>query len=298
MHLHLHLKQTYLDFGQPHATWCYAFERFNSVLGSYFTNNKTIEPQIMRKFTQHQMILNSDYANNADLDIFPFYKQQNKIESIGNTLYLLRFTTNPLSELTSFAVTDDDAKAISSLPPLFEDIMTTEQVNELQLIYEQLYPLKTFKKLSATVFKFGRLLLAGDLVGSNMPGRNSHASSVIMAYWPSKRSSLKDIDYSRKQVGVVQYFLKHKVSYTEDDMCMEHQHIFAYVKWKETHEQYNWYGISAAVCHDSFEVPAACCFIPVQRFYCRCGYKVMPVKFNEMTENVFIACPISFKYYL
>jgi len=53
MHLHLHLKQTYLDFGPPHATWCYAFERFNGVLGSYFTNNKTIEPQIMRRFTQH-----------------------------------------------------------------------------------------------------------------------------------------------------------------------------------------------------------------------------------------------------
>ena len=51
MHLHLHLKQTYLDFGPTHATWCYAFERFNGILGSYFTNNKTIEPQIMRKFT-------------------------------------------------------------------------------------------------------------------------------------------------------------------------------------------------------------------------------------------------------
>ena len=73
MHLHLHLKQTYLDFGPPHATWCYAFERFNGVLGSYFTNNKTIELQIMRKFTQHQMILSSDCAENADTDIFQFH---------------------------------------------------------------------------------------------------------------------------------------------------------------------------------------------------------------------------------
>ena len=130
-----------------------------------------------------------------------------------------------------------------------------------------------------------------------MPGRNSRASSVIMAYWPSK-SSLIDIDYSRKQVGVVQYFLKHKISFTEDGMSNEHQHIFAYVKWKEAHEQYNWYGITATVCHDSFEIPAACCYIPVQRIYCRCAHTVMPVKFNEITEIVFIACPISFKYYL
>ena len=105
MHLHLHLKQTCLDFGPPHATWCYAFERFNGILGSYFTNNKIIEPQIMRKFTQHQMILNSDCAENADIGIFQFHKQQqNKVESMGNTLYLLRFTICSLSELPSFCV--------------------------------------------------------------------------------------------------------------------------------------------------------------------------------------------------
>ena len=185
MHLHLHLKQTYLDFGPPHATWCYVFERFNGVLGSYFTNNKTIEPQIMRKFTQHQMILSSDCAENADTDIFQFHiQQQNKVEGMGNTLYLLHFTTTPLSKLSSFAVTDDDVNAISPLPPLFEEIMTAEQVNYLQVIYKQIYPLKTIKTLSATMHKFGRLLLAGDLIGSNMPGRNSRASSVIMAYWP------------------------------------------------------------------------------------------------------------------
>jgi len=117
------------------------------------------------------MILNSGCAENADPDIFHFYKQQqNKVESIGNTLYLLNFTTCPLSELPSFAVTDDDVNAISPLPPLFEEIMTTEQVNELQVIYKQIYPLKIIKKLSATIYKFGWLLLAGDLIGSNMPG--------------------------------------------------------------------------------------------------------------------------------
>lgn len=207
MHLHLDLKQTYLDFGPPHATWCYAFEQFNGFLGSYFTNNKTIEPQIMRKFTQYQMTLNSDCSENAYTDIFQFQiQQQNKVESMENTLYLLHFTITPLSELPSFAVTNDGVNAISPLPPLFEEIMTAEQVNQLQVIYKQIYPLKTIKNLSATIHKFGWLLLAGDLIGSKMPGRNSPASSVVMAYWPSKRSSLEDIDYSRKQVGVLQYF--------------------------------------------------------------------------------------------
>ena len=86
--------------------------------------------------------------------------------------------------------------------------------------------------------------------------------------------------------ATVQYFLKHNISFTEDRMCNEHQHIFAYVKWKEAHEQYNWYGISATVCNDSFKIPAACRYIPVQQIYCRCAHTVMPVKFNEIAENV------------
>ena len=56
MHLHLHLKQTLLNFSPAHASWCYAFERFNGYLGSYYTNNKANEPQIMQRFTQHQEI--------------------------------------------------------------------------------------------------------------------------------------------------------------------------------------------------------------------------------------------------
>jgi len=43
LHLHLHLKQCLLDYGPVHGMWCFAFERFNGVLGAYHTNNKNIE---------------------------------------------------------------------------------------------------------------------------------------------------------------------------------------------------------------------------------------------------------------
>ena len=56
MHLHLHLKESFLHFGPPHAFWCFAFERFNGVLGSYYTNNRGIELQLMRKFCREQTV--------------------------------------------------------------------------------------------------------------------------------------------------------------------------------------------------------------------------------------------------
>ena len=51
----MHLKQTFLDYGPPHATWCFAFERYNGILGSYHTNKCEIEPQVMKKFSLNQV---------------------------------------------------------------------------------------------------------------------------------------------------------------------------------------------------------------------------------------------------
>lgn len=54
MHLHLHLKESLLDYGPVYAFWHFAFERFNGILGAYSTNNKGIEVQLMRKFLNQQ----------------------------------------------------------------------------------------------------------------------------------------------------------------------------------------------------------------------------------------------------
>ena len=78
-----------------------------------------------------------------------------------------------------------------------------------------------------------------------MPGPNSRTSSVIMAYWPSRGSSLNNIYFCTMQVGVVQYFIRHILSYHESNEKKEEKHIFAYVRWKERHPHYNWFGVSA-----------------------------------------------------
>ena len=40
MHLHLHLKKCLIDYGPLYAFWCFAFERYNGMLGSFATNQK------------------------------------------------------------------------------------------------------------------------------------------------------------------------------------------------------------------------------------------------------------------
>ena len=46
-----------LDYGPVYSFWCFSFERFNGILGSYFTNNHSIEVQFMKKFLLQQHCL-------------------------------------------------------------------------------------------------------------------------------------------------------------------------------------------------------------------------------------------------
>ena len=100
--------------------------------------------------------------------------------------------------------------------------------------------------------KFGCLKLAGDIVGSDMPGVNRRKSAVIMAYWPSCSIQQNlNIDYSTMQVGVVKYFVKHKLcvkNINSTDKMITEYHLFAYVSWKKLHRKFDWFGAAATVC--------------------------------------------------
>ena len=61
MHLHGHLKQCLLDYGPLHSFWCFSFERFNGILGSFHTNNRSIEIQLMRKFLMQAKVKDFKY---------------------------------------------------------------------------------------------------------------------------------------------------------------------------------------------------------------------------------------------
>ena len=62
MHLHGHLKECLLDYGPFHSYWCFSLERFNGVLGSFHTNNRSVEIQLMRKFLSWTKVKDFKYA--------------------------------------------------------------------------------------------------------------------------------------------------------------------------------------------------------------------------------------------
>ena len=71
VHLHTHLKDCLLDYGPPHAFWCYPFERYNGILGQYHTNRRAIESQLLKKFCHSQAYVNGDIPVGEFYDYIP-----------------------------------------------------------------------------------------------------------------------------------------------------------------------------------------------------------------------------------
>ena len=46
MHVHLHCLK---EFGPLYGFWCFSFERYKGILGSFCTNNHRISVQLMKK---------------------------------------------------------------------------------------------------------------------------------------------------------------------------------------------------------------------------------------------------------
>lgn len=82
-------KKTFLDFGPAHTSWCYAFERYNGLLGSYYTNNKAIEPQIMQRFCQHRAIYSTSIPYTELSTLFPSSYQQEDNSKISCDFHYL-----------------------------------------------------------------------------------------------------------------------------------------------------------------------------------------------------------------
>lgn len=187
---------------------------------------------------------------------------------------------------------------ITPLKPIFECVLEDNEACLLEGVYKQLYPTHILGHMPRFFRKFGRVTIPGDLVGSDMPGTNSNSSSVVMAFWPERGSNLSSTDYSKKSVGVMQYFLQHTITYnhTTNSDIKKADHLFALVCWKELHCCHDYYGVSATLCNDIFQPLDLCSFLPIQCILCHCAHAVMPVTISNITETLFFACPVPFKY--
>ena len=65
MHSHMHLSKCIENYGPIQVFWLFSFEHYNGILGSYHTNQRAIEIQVMRKFCRDMTIKTLAYSEPA-----------------------------------------------------------------------------------------------------------------------------------------------------------------------------------------------------------------------------------------
>ena len=175
------------------------------MLGSYHTNKKAIEEQLLRKFCQNQIV--HDIASQCDdiSSLFPNTYCKQHINTLSEDSALLTFKLGTAS--LDGTLTFDNVGLVAPLSPFKSCILDAVLLQHLHSVYSFLYPQLGIRNKDVLPFydQYGRVTLAGDLIGSTLPGPNNSASSVIAADWPGTGTGILN-NTCQLRVGQIQYF--------------------------------------------------------------------------------------------
>ena len=108
MHLHTHLLSCIKDYGPIYSFWLFSFERYNGLLGSFKTNQHSVELQLMRRFMSDLQLHDLPIPENVsreDLDLLVAEDSAGTlgdISTVHSTQYLdiVQASDGPLANLS------------------------------------------------------------------------------------------------------------------------------------------------------------------------------------------------------
>lgn len=267
MHLHLHLKECIENYGSIYGFWLFSFERYNGILGSYHTNNKAVEVQIMRKFMTSGILAQMQYSLPEEYRDFFLFSCTTQLESkvtFGETALLPEL---PVMMASSGSLLGKESVWADLSSVCFEKSyklasLDLDELNTLRLVYLTLYPKVTEASLSlATLYKkYKALAVGGERYGSTVGSRLCPYARII-ASWCGNNGA---VNPGMMRPGIVRYFIVHSVQIEGKQLI----HAFAVVNWLKSSEQDFGFGnpLSVWMAKD-FEHAGPAVFLPIQRIH-------------------------------
>ena len=234
MHLHWHLKDVILDYGPIHSFWCFSFERYNGIVGSIITKNRSIELQLMRKIVTSRLLgeisLCATY-NPFFHDIMASLKLtgedvwQNDCEMPSFSNFLEYFQI--CEKMPLHAANWSNLSALSLPTHYKESLLDDDDLCILLEVYKAMIPNVEIIKsnLSKTITKYGTVSIYQTQFGSKMAHRSKRSTGVL-ASWPNSDGSI-NLDSTAKNFGTVDFYFCH--SMFVKGVCKKH--VFACVTW-------------------------------------------------------------------
>jgi hypothetical protein len=298
MHLHIHLADCIFDYGPVCGFWLFSFERYNGILGEYYTNNKSIELQLMRKFTKAQVVSNLEFPDELSVELKPLLDRVKDVDHMNQLFVDRRTVLNLLTlcdgiiDLTNELWYNVDAFSFGS--PHTIEKLDIDEFKYLTEVYQIFFPDIHLSIIPEFYDKFASMEFAGEHYGSKFSRLNR--SSFVLAKWADRYDGNVDIDSPDARPGVVHYFVKQTIN-VNDRVCA---FCFARVSWFQYHPRRFDCGLSGVRvspevwCANLFDCFGASSFVPVQRI----SGKFLPGYDTLAGENVLYVLPLSKQHYL
>lgn len=284
MHLHCHLRSCIVDYGPLHGFWCYAFERYNGILGSMPNNNRSIEIQLASRFLKESQYISASYPIEFSEHFKPLLSQRSSTGSVADTLSAqnIMHEADPISNWTM-----DSASIMIKVPVhCSRSTLTSREKTNLFQLYCKLYSVSDHSNvvMSSVYMRYSHLFVNGKLLGSHK-SRTASSSTVIVSweanlFGPCSEQSGDVICRAAR----IQYFCKHTVTINGENKT----HMLINLSWFLYHPKKDVFGKPITVWYNNlFEPCGVHTIVPVQLVKCRSVSLVDKLDH----EDVFIVIP-------
>lgn len=275
--------------------WLFSFEHYNGVLGSFSTNNRDIEVQLMRKFLTMSSLDDLHFRMPSTFqDVFqPLCSDIQEIE------YDAELVRTP-SQALSFALASSGPLTRSK--HVWTDLSMVELPDRYRLCafdpddlgllkgtYSALYPdiNLTACHVNATFKKYQSVCVAGEGLSSGMESR-LYKHARIMATWAGEEG---ETALSGCKPGRVKFYFEHSLQLRNDYRT----HFFASVQWFKEYDIDTHFRNPLSVYYAKvFKQPGPASFIPVQRIQSR----FIAVHDKHQNIDILVVFPLLKKTYL
>ena len=295
MHMHMHLGQSVQNYGPVTSFWCFPFERFNGILGSFQKSWISPELQMAKKFLSYQHLLLMDVSVALPAEIQEFFENNiTKCSDIsvgdGSLMQthvdgsdLLNYKKNSICVPSQINAREGP---MHKLYRRYESIFPSDELASLTTVYQALYPNTAFEHVPMVHERFHALEVFNEMVTST-ESKGNH-SSAVCANWAGVGGNLAT-DFSLTRVGIIQYFIRHAVRLPSSVGSTKVSHIFARVHWFATHPRENWFSHRSLILSPDLTQNGPATFLPVSRIHCCCALTEKKMSFDYGEDKVIVA---------
>lgn len=279
MHLHCHLCECVMDYGPLHSFWCFAYERYNGILGAMPNNNRSIECQLMQRFLRESQALSFPNPGEFSEDLLPLFPKIQQTGSVADTMSSIQHTA---TDTGTQAWTLDSLGSFIQLPKFCSRCVLDSQQRACAVkLYCNLYSVsETEVDIAHTCVSYTSVVVNSKAFGTHKS--RTASSSIVVANWDSSVFAGSSTALSGLRAARIEKFYKHAVAINGEAKV----HVLASLSWFKDHPQKFLLGKPVTVWY--FDLFEFCGLAPVQLLVSRAVSLVD--KLNDETVLFVVPC--------